>query len=64
MANSEKVFQQHYLPDYIREELMPILFGHEAAGKNDELYSMLRQASLKRDELAPIYPTVDEVEQL
>jgi len=39
--------EPRYNPEHIREGLMPVRFGHEAAGKNDELYSMLRRASLK-----------------
>jgi len=64
MANTEKVFQERYLPHHIRKELMHVLFGRKAAGSNDELYSMPRRAGLKRDELAPLYLTLDEVERL
>ncbi|KAK0705923.1 hypothetical protein B0T26DRAFT_743452 [Lasiosphaeria miniovina] len=63
MANSETVFQQNYLPEALRKEVMPIIFGIETAGIRDELYEILRSATLKRDENAPIYPTVDEVKR-
>jgi len=43
---------------------MPIIFGPEAAGTNERLYTMMRRATLKRDENAPIYPTLDEVARL
>ncbi|KAK0710271.1 hypothetical protein B0T26DRAFT_434847 [Lasiosphaeria miniovina] len=64
MGNSEGIFQKLYLPEQLRKEVMPIIFGTEAAGTHDELYTMLRHATLKRDENAPIYPTVDEVKNL
>ncbi|KAK3373936.1 hypothetical protein B0T24DRAFT_625115 [Lasiosphaeria ovina] len=43
---------------------MPIIFGMETAGIRDELYKILQSATLKRDENAPIYATVDEVKNL
>ncbi|KAL2139234.1 hypothetical protein VTI28DRAFT_5494 [Corynascus sepedonium] len=64
MANSEKVFQQNYLPQHIRKEIMPIVFGPEAAGANEQLHGMLRRATLKRDQNAPLYPTIDEIKSL
>lgn len=64
MANSEAVFQQKYLPQHIRKEIMPIIFGPEAAGTNERLHTMLRRATVHRDQNAPLYPTVDEVESL
>ncbi|KAL2178984.1 uncharacterized protein P884DRAFT_195543 [Thermothelomyces heterothallicus CBS 202.75] len=64
MSNSEEVFQQNYLPQHIRKEIMPIIFGPEAAGTNEKLYAMIRRATMKRDPNAPIYPTIDEVKSL
>ncbi|KAK3896387.1 hypothetical protein C8A05DRAFT_48495 [Staphylotrichum tortipilum] len=64
MANSEKVFQQRYLPLHIRKEVMPILFGPEAAGTNERLFAMLRRATMSRDEHAPLYATIDDMEDL
>ncbi|KAK4099727.1 hypothetical protein N658DRAFT_429245 [Parathielavia hyrcaniae] len=64
MANSEQVFQQRYLPQHIRKEIMPIVFGVEAAGENEELYTMLRRATVTRDENAPLYLTIKEKQRL
>ncbi len=64
MANSENVFQQRYLPVRIRKEIMPILFGPEAAGANDRLFSMVRRATMNRDERAPLYATIDDMKGL
>ncbi|KAH6847506.1 hypothetical protein B0I37DRAFT_354242 [Chaetomium sp. MPI-CAGE-AT-0009] len=64
MANTEPVFQQRYLPQYIREEIMPIVFGPKAAGTHEELYGMLRRATARRDENAPLYPTVEDMQRL
>ena len=43
---------------------MPIIFGPEAAGTNERLYTMLRRATTGRDQNAPLYPTVDDIESL
>jgi glutaredoxin-related protein len=64
MGNSEEVFRQKYLPQHIRTEVMPILFGPEAAGQNEKLYKMLRRATTRRDEHALLYPTVNDMEDL
>jgi hypothetical protein len=64
MANSEGVFQRSYQPEHIRTEIMPLVFGREAAGMNEQLHNMIRRASSKRDEHAPLYPTVDEMKAL
>jgi hypothetical protein len=44
--------------------MMPVLFGPEAAGMNEQLHNMIRRASSKRDEHAPLYPTVDETKEI
>ncbi|KAK4245025.1 hypothetical protein C7999DRAFT_16762 [Corynascus novoguineensis] len=62
MANDEKVFQRNYLPQHIRKEIMPIIFGPEAVGTNEQLHKMLRQATMNRDQNAPLYPTIEDVE--
>jgi uncharacterized C2H2 Zn-finger protein len=64
MANTERIFQQRYLPQHIRKEIMPIIFGPEAAGTNDRLHTMLRRATVRRDQNAPLYPTVDDIKSL
>ncbi|KAL2138139.1 hypothetical protein VTI28DRAFT_7389 [Corynascus sepedonium] len=62
MANDEKVFQRNYLPQHIRKEIMPIIFGPEVVGTNEQLHKMLRQATVNRDQNAPLYPTIEDVE--
>lgn len=63
MGNSQTVFNKYYQPQHIRTEMMPVLFGPEAAGMNEQLHNMIRRASSKRDEHAPLYPTVDEMKE-
>ncbi|KAK4118961.1 hypothetical protein N657DRAFT_675226 [Parathielavia appendiculata] len=53
-----------YLPQHIRKEIMPIVFDPEAAGTHEELYKMLRRATARRDENAPLYPTVEDTQRL
>lgn len=43
---------------------MQISFGPEAAGTTERLHAMLRRATTGRDQNAPLYPTVDDIERL
>lgn len=43
---------------------MRIVFGPEAVGTYEELYRMLRRATARRDENAPLYPTVKDIQRL
>lgn len=60
LNNSDEVFARSYQPRHVPADLLHIAFG-DRAGKNEKLFELLRDVSLRRDENAPIYPTDAEV---
>ncbi|KAL8284679.1 hypothetical protein RB597_008484 [Gaeumannomyces tritici] len=60
LNNSDEVFARSYQPRHVSADLLHIAFG-DRAGKNEKLFELLRDVSLRRDENAPIYPTDAEV---
>ncbi|CAP71387.1 uncharacterized protein PODANS_6_2430 [Podospora anserina S mat+] len=64
MSNTTAVFESSYQPEHIRQELMPIIFGTDAAGEHHSLFRSLQRATLLRDVNAPLYPTEEDEKSL
>lgn len=67
LSNTEKTFQNSYVAQHIPVDLMQVNFGkaRSRGGKDmDELFTLLRQISLKADERAPIHLSEQEVAAL
>ncbi|MBE3044133.1 hypothetical protein IMZ48_16495 [Candidatus Bathyarchaeota archaeon] len=63
MAHTEAKFQESYQPRQVCENLLKVAFGRDRAGDDKaQLFALLRNASLKRDELAPIDLTPEELQ--
>ena len=55
MDQSTDAFEGYYQPKNVRKGLTKLAFGLRAGDGDDELFDVLRKASLKRDSGAPIY---------
>ncbi|UKZ79054.1 hypothetical protein TrVFT333_006805 [Trichoderma virens FT-333] len=60
LGNSTAVFERSYQPVQIREALAEIAFG-ELGKQDDDLWSVISNAFLRRDPFAPIYITEEEM---
>ena len=56
------MYQKSYQAQRIRDNLLPRAFGDRAGADEARLFALLRNASLKRDEFAPIDPTPAELQ--
>lgn len=55
MSNTQKTFERNYVPRQIRVDLLELSFGEAGTGPDSQmLFSLLRQACLRRDGDAPV----------
>ncbi|KAK4181987.1 hypothetical protein QBC35DRAFT_551837, partial [Podospora australis] len=57
MSNTSRVFETSYQPREIHQQLLPIIYGTEAAGTHDDLFQTLHRETSRRDPKAPLYVT-------
>ncbi|KXJ86485.1 hypothetical protein Micbo1qcDRAFT_140131 [Microdochium bolleyi] len=62
MGHTGNVFQKSYQPQHFAHDLVSLAFK-DHAGDNSELFSMLRNATLRKDLGAPIYPKKEDLQK-
>ncbi|KAH7012700.1 uncharacterized protein B0I36DRAFT_436685 [Microdochium trichocladiopsis] len=62
MRHTGNVFQKSYQPQHFAHDLVSLAFK-DHAGDNSELFSMLRNATLRKDLGAPIYPKKEDLQK-
>jgi len=60
LANSTDVYEKSYQPVQLAHNLQEISFPGAVQEGTRELMSLVRQATLRRDDRAPIYPTREQ----
>ncbi|KAG8162722.1 hypothetical protein KVR01_007200 [Diaporthe batatas] len=65
MSNTDRVYECSYLPRHLKIDLLKTNFAASGTAENsDEIFEMLRRASLKSDPNAPLYPTHEDIEKV
>ena len=65
MSNTQKTFERNYVPRQVRVDLMQLHFGDAGTGPDSQtLFSLLRQACLRRDPDAPLELSQQEADAL
>ena len=61
LSNTAQVYERSYQPRHVRENLAKLAFG-DLVDEDEELYKALQNASLSRDEGAPLYVSQKDLE--
>ncbi|KAH8909470.1 hypothetical protein BR93DRAFT_392943 [Coniochaeta sp. PMI_546] len=62
LSHTGDVFQKSYQPRLVRDDLVTVAFGLPG-GQNADLFAMLGRSTLQRDERAPLYPTLEDIQE-